>query len=307
MSAVAHGNFSGKRLVIFGAGYVGCEIARQAFAHGLQVTAVTRNPEKAAALQALGVTTVVADLADPGWHGRVAGEVDFALNCVSSGGGGLPAYERSYFLGMASILSWARISGAIGTLVYTSSTSVYPQDHGSTVDEKAELNREDDRPKVLADTEQLLVALADRTRRISAADRWFVLRLAGIYGPGRHHLLEQVRSGEVSGQGHHRLNLIHRDDICAAIWAAFAARPEIKNEIFNVADDGATKKSEVVEWLAAKAGVAAPRFTGEPLGGRRAVTPDRVITNGKLKQLLGWKPQYPSFREGYTALLAAPG
>jgi nucleoside-diphosphate-sugar epimerase len=267
---------------------------------------LTRNPEKAAALQALGVSTIIADLADPSWHGRVAGEANFALNCVSSGGGGIAGYERSYFLGMASILSWARLSGAIGTLVYTSSTSVYPQDNGVIVDETAELNRDDERPKVLADTEQLLVALADRTRRISAADRWFVLRLAGIYGPGRHHLLDQVRAGGVSGHGHHRLNLIHRDDICAAIWAAFRAPAEIKNEIFNVADDTPTKKSEIVEWLAAKAGAAAPRFTGEPATGRRAVTPDRVIANGKIKQALGWQPRYPSFREGYTALLAEP-
>jgi nucleoside-diphosphate-sugar epimerase len=133
------------------------------------------------------------------------------------------------------------------------------------------------------------------------------LRLAGIYGPQRHHLLDQLRAGEteVGGRGEHRLNLIHRDDIVAAVLTAFAAPEKIANETFNVADDGVATKADVMAWLAQKIGCPSPRFTGEGTAGRRAVTPDRVISNDKIKAVLGWRPRYGDFRAGYRPLLEA--
>ncbi len=274
----AHGFFRGKRLVIFGAGYVGGELARQALARGLRVTTLTRNEEKAAALAALGAEAIVADLAGEAWHGRIAGGAEFVANCVSAGGGGLEGYRRSYIEGMASILAWARARGAAGTLVYTSSTSVYPQDGGVTVDEAAPTEGAGERAQLLLEAERQLRALEET----ALCSRWFILRLAGIYGPGRHHLLEQVRAGEMAGRGDHHLNLIHRDDIVAAMWAAFGVPPVVANEIFNVADDGAALKGEITAWLAAQLGLPAPRFTGEPAAGRRTVAPDRIIAYTKI-------------------------
>ena len=298
MSADAHGNFSGKRLVLFGCGYVGSEVARQAMRRGLRVTALTRNEAKAAALRAEGAEVIVADLAGDSWHGQIEGRADFVVNCVSSGGGGLDGYRRSYVDGMASVLAWAATRGAAGTLVYTSSTSVYPQGGGMRVTETASTDGTGDRAQLLVATEHALRS------SVGACGRRFVLRLAGIYGPERHHLIDQVRAGEVAGRGDYRLNLIHRDDICAAVWAAFGAPPTIGDEIFNVADDGPTAKGEIAQWLAGRLGVAPPRFTGEPLTGRRAVTPDRVIANEKLKRALAWRPMFPTFREGYENLLS---
>ncbi len=303
MDKDVHGFFHRKRLVVFGAGYVGGELARQALARGMQVTTLTRNAGQAAALAALGAEAIVADLAGDAWHGRIAGGAEFVANCVSSGGGGLDGYRRSYVEGMASILAWER--GAAGTLVYTSSTSVYPQDGGVTVDETAPTEGAGERARLLLEAEAQLRASEktdDPTTR-----RWFILRLAGIYGPGRHHLLEQVRAGEMGGRSDYHLNLIHRDDIVAAMWAALGAPPSVANEIFNVADDGAAAKGEIVAWLAAQLGVPAPRFTGGPAAGRRAVTPDRVIANTKLKTRLGWQTRYPTFREGYREILTANG
>lgn len=301
MIADAHGNFSGKHLVILGAGYVGTAIAREAVGRGMRVTALTRNPTKAAALRESGITVVTADLADAGWHAHIEGGAEFVLNCVSSGGGGVAGYVHSYLRGMESVLVWMRRGAPVGTLVYTSSTSVYPQDGGVRVDENAPTEGSGDRVKLLLETENLVRTAVET----GICKRWFVLRLAGIYGPGRHHLLEQVRTGEVSGRGDYHLNLIYRDDIAAAIWAVFGAREEARNQVFNVADDGATTKDVITEWLAMKIGVPRPRFTGEASVGRRAVTPDRIITNTKLRLMLGWQPRYPSFREGYTAILSA--
>jgi nucleoside-diphosphate-sugar epimerase len=300
MDTDTHGFFRGKRLVIFGAGYVGGELARQALARGLQVTTLTRNAERAAALAVLGAEVIVADLEGEAWHGRIAGGAEFVANCVGAGGGGLAGYRRSYVEGMASILAWARARGEAGTLVYTGSTSVYPQDGGVTVDETASTEGAGERAQLLLEAERQLRA-PEKTGGLAnrPCQRWFILRLAGIYGPARYHLLKQVRAGKMAGRGDYHLNLIHRDDIVAAMWAAWGAPPEVANEIFNVADDGAALKGEVASWLAAQLGVRPPRFTGEPAPGRRTVTPDRIIANTKLKTLLGWRPRYPSFREGY--------
>ena len=270
----------------------------------MKVRVLTRNPQKAAALRAQGVDVVVADLASDEWHRSFSGETDFVLNAVSSGGGGLEGYRRSYVAGMQSILRWAEAGAQIGTFVYTSSTSVSPQDGGVVVNETASTEGVGELPRVLLEAEKLLSDFAgDRTRN-HAPQRRFILRLAGIYGPDRSHLVDQVRSGTVSGKPENRLNLAHRDDIAAAIWAAFEAAPSIEGGVFNVADDGAASKAEIVNWLAAEIGLPPPTFTGAPVAGRRAITPDRIIDNAKLKAVLGWKPQYPTFREGYKNRLA---
>jgi nucleoside-diphosphate-sugar epimerase len=291
-------SLSGKRLVIFGCGYVGAAVARWAATAGLRVTALTRNPAAAVLLRELELETVVADLATDHWHDKIAPTPEFALNCVSAGGGGIAAYRHSYVEGMGSIMTWAQARGPVGTFVYTSSTSVYAQGSGMMIDETVPATGTSDRAQLLLAAESKLTSSA------GACTRWFVLRLAGIYGPGRHHLLEQVRAGEVSGTGEHHLNLIHRDDIASAIAACFSAPAEIGNDVFNVADDGRATKAEIVTWLAAELGLAAPRFTGGPSGGRRTVTPDRVISNAKIKAVLGWTPRYSTFREGSASLLS---
>jgi nucleoside-diphosphate-sugar epimerase len=291
-------DFSGRHLVILGCGYVGMAVAAVAAGRGARVTALTRNPATAAELGARGIATVVADLADDGWHRRIDGPADFVLNCVSSGGGGLEGYRRSYVDGMAATAAWTRRIGFAGTIVYTSSTSVYPQDGGVVVDEDAPTA-----PAGAGDRAALLLE-AETRLRAAVCGRWFVLRLAGIYGPGRSHLVDQVRAGEVSGAGGHRLNLIHRDDIVAAVMAAFGAPPECRNQVFNVADDAPARKADVAAWLAERLGVAVPRFTGAPVAGRRAITPDRIISNARLKGALGWAPRHPSFREGLASLLS---
>lgn len=289
----------GKRLVIFGCGYLGTAVAREALAMGMCVDALTRNPERAAELAGLGVGTVVADLAENSWHGCIAPGPEFVLNCVSSGGGS-NGYRQSYVDGMQSILAWARCGGA-GTFVYTSSTSVYPQTGGICVDETASTEGAGENGRTLIEAESLLKNAGP------VCGRWFILRLAGIYGPGRHHLLDQIRAGaaEIAGSGGHRLNLAHRDDIVAAIWAAFTSPAHVRDRIFNVSDDAPATKAEVVQWLAARVCRMPPGFSGG-LASRRSgfgEPLDRLVGNDRLKADLGWRPKYPSFREGYTNVL----
>ena len=293
---------TGKRLVIFGCGYVGSALARAAVAAGASVEALTRNPEKAAVLRAAGLArVVVADLAADVWHGQIAGAADFVVNCVSSGGP--DAYRQSYVGGMQSVLAWAAKGAApVGTLVYTSSTSVYPQGGGMVVDETAPAEGATPNGSIIRESEMLLQHAPE-----SAVRRHFILRLAGIYGPGRHHLLDQLRAGAgpLGGGGAHRLNLAHRDDIVTAILACLGAPAGLKNDIFNVADSAPALRAEVVGWLAGRLGRPAPGFDGSATTRRGgAPMPDRIISNARIQKVLGWRPQYPDYRAGYEKLLS---
>lgn len=290
------------RLAVFGAGYVGGALVRRALADGWRVVALTRNAATAAELRAAGAEVVVADLAGGAWWDapELAGGAERVAVTVAAGGGGAAGYRRSYVDGLRSVVSWGRRvkarGGVAGRLIYTSSTSVYPQDGGLRVTEADAVGGEAETTRMLVEAERIAGEWAGATNAGVV-----VLRLAGIYGPGRVHLVEQVRSGEVSGRAESHLNLVFRDDVVSAMEAAWERGGGA--EVFNLADEGAATKGEVVAWLAERLGVPMPRFTGLPAGGRRAVTPDRIIDASRARELLGWRPRWPSFREGYAEVL----
>jgi nucleoside-diphosphate-sugar epimerase len=295
-------SLAGKRLVIFGCGYVGSALARAALAAGASVEALTRNPAKAATLQAAGLAkVVVADLTSADWHGQIAGGADFVVNCVSSGGP--ENYRQSYVGGMQSVLAWAeRGPASVGTLIYTSSTAVYPQGGGAVVDESVPAEGGTPNGAIIRESEILL-----QQARPQVVRRHFILRLAGIYGPGRHHLLDQLRAGlaVLGGSGDHRLNLAHRDDIVSAILACLTALAATGSDIFNVADSVPARRAEVVAWLAERLGRPVPGFDGTTASRRSgAPMPDRIISNARIQRVLGWQPRYPDYRAGFENILS---
>jgi len=293
---------TGKRLVIFGCGYVGRAVAQWGLRDGAAVTGVTRNPETVRKLEAEGIPAVRAELSSADWHRDVPGGAEFVLYSAAGGGRGISGYQQSYIAGMRSVLDWAR-QDPVGTLVYTSSTSVYGQDDGEVVDETMPANADSPSAAILREAESLV---AESSKGSVAARRWFILRLAGIYGPGRHHLLDQIRAGAPAPgrDPSHRLNLIHRDDIVGAIGAAFLAPESVRDEIFNVCDDDPVTRGEIVDWLMSRVGrTAAAARDGDGSGGSPRPVRNRTFSNKKLKSLLRWKPRYPGFRDGYRQIL----
>jgi nucleoside-diphosphate-sugar epimerase len=207
-----------RRLIILGCGYVGREVARRAGEAGWAVEALTRNPAKAARLRdELGLRVVEGDLAASSWHDALDPADATVVNCVSGGGGGEAGYARSYRDGMRSLVAWAR-QGPPRVVVYTGSTSVYPQTGGEWLD--------DDAPTAASTPLNALLLEAEAVLREAVTEGLLpaatVLRLAGLYGPGRHHLIEQVRAreAELPGFGDYHLNLLHRDDAAAAVLLA---------------------------------------------------------------------------------------
>jgi nucleoside-diphosphate-sugar epimerase len=293
-------------VVIFGCGYVGTALAEALLAAGVRVGALTRNAATAQQLRDLGVQqVVVADLDSEVWHAQLSASYAAVVNCVSSAGGGIDGYRKSYLDGQRSILKWAA-GRAIRAYLYTSSTSVYPQDDGQWVDETADTRGAPETGQVLLASERLLTDAA------SSFDCWYVFRLAGIYGPDRHYLLDLLHSGAavIPGSGDYFLNLIHRDDIVRAIGTALANPSPQHSGIYNVADSAPSTKARLAQWLADALGIAPPRFDPKAVSSRlqrrggRMVS--RQISSAKLIESLAWTPRFQDFRDGYRALLADP-
>lgn len=289
------------RIVILGCGYVGTAVAVEGLRRGWSVWVLSRNQATLDELASKGVHTVAGDLADTAWHARMPDQPDLVLNCVSSGRRGLEGYQHSYVDGQQSVVAYCRAAKA-GCIIYTSSTSVYTQTGGEWVGEA------DVQVATLPATAQLLLEAERILLHAGLHARTYVLRLAGIYGPGRHRLLDQVVNGDVqAGSGEAYLNLVHRDDIVSAIYQAFGSNTQ--GGVFNICDGDPHPKRAIVRWLADRLGLPPPVFDAslqQERGARRSAgstPPNRRVSNASARAVLGWQPLYTSFREGYASLL----
>lgn len=189
----------------------------------------------------------------------------------------------------------AAYGGAIGKVPwigYLSSTGVYGDTRGAWVDESA--------------------APAGRRDGRNAADlAWQALgarvfRLPGIYGPGRA-MFDRLRSGQA-----HRIDApgqvfsrVHVDDIVAGVLAATACGPA---GVYNLADDLPAPQNRVIEYACGLMGLPLPPLKrvddpGLSPAARAFYGENRRVANSKAKRMLGWRPLYPTYREGLAAVL----
>ncbi len=294
---------SNAKCLVLGCGYVGTAVARRWLAEGKEVWGVSRNQETLSRIRAGNFHAIVAEVDSGEWHTQVPSTPDVVLNCVSSAGGGLDGYRKSYLEGNRSLLEWSR-RGEPRKIIYTGSTAVYPFSDGR------EVREEDAGGEDLADTGALVL----ESERMLLEDehlgpRATVLRLAGIYGPGRHYLLDQLRRGDrvLPGRGDYFLNLIFLDDIVTAITAV-AESGNSRGRSYNVSDGNPATKTEIVHWLADKLGIPAPTFDPDASGGRRmrinraGSSPNRHVRIERIQNEIGWNPQFPTFREGFRRI-----
>jgi nucleoside-diphosphate-sugar epimerase len=237
-----------------------------------------------------------ADITDPASLAALPKSLDWVVHCVSASRAGPGAYERVYLAGTRNLLN--RLAGAVGAkLVYTSSTSVYGQNDGSWVTEESDTAPTAPAGVTLLETEQLVLE-ASRNGIVPG----LVLRLAGIYGPGRDYWrrLFLESNGQLDGEGHRFLNMIHRDDVMGAVLAAL--EHGAVGEVYNVVDNEPVSQRDLFRWLSEKLGRSAPQ-PGPPRDAarKRGVTSKR-ISNQKLRMQLGYRLKYPTFRDGYTTL-----
>ncbi|HVY33996.1 MAG TPA: SDR family oxidoreductase [Caulobacteraceae bacterium] len=283
------------QLLIFGYGFTGRTLARRLLPKGWTVCAAVRRPEVRAAAEADGVKAV--DAADMGALGDAAAGADAVLITAPPSSVGCPGIATL----SPALTSAIRKPSWVG---YLSTTGVYGDREGRWVFETSATNAHS----------------VEGARRVAAEQDWrnlgeetgvpvAIFRLPGIYGPGRSPL-DRVRDGTA-----HRLvkpgqvfSRIHVEDLAAGLEASMA-RPR-PGAIYHLCDDEPAPSDVVTAFAAELIGKAPPpeqpyddqaaspalrRFYGE----------NKRVSNALAKSELGWRPAFPSYREGLRAVLEA--
>jgi nucleoside-diphosphate-sugar epimerase len=251
----------------------------------------------AAALRPLadaGATPLALDLSAPGAARLIPPDVEAIVACQSSSTGTAEAYRAAYVAANRALLEGAARNGA-RAFVYTGSTGVFGQRDGGDVTEQSATAPSGPTGEVLAEAERtVLEAAAQGTRAC-------VLRLSGLYGPGRTGILGRVRAGRLAlGPGDDAwMNFCHRDDAVAFVVAALL-RGE-PGRVYHGSDASPSRRRDVVEWIAGRLGIPPPRAEGAPPPG-----PNRRIRSEWSREALGVELRYPSFREGLQEAVKPP-
>lgn len=190
-------------------------------------------------------------------------------------------------------------------LVYMSTTGVYGDAGGATVDEEQPPRATTDRARARLDAETAVREWCE-----SRGVEWVVLRVPGIYGPGRLPL-ERIRRGDPvivepeAGPG----NRIHVDDL-AGVCVAAATLPAARNRVYNVGDGNHASSSAYFNAVARLAGLPAPPAVSREEA-RRSLSPaawsyladSRRVDTTRMREELGVKIRYAELEDGIRASL----
>lgn len=291
MSGVApHG-----RLFCFGLGYCACRLAGRLEAQGWTVAGTARTVDDGArAVPAPPFHRFARDhpLVSPA--AALAGATHLLISIPPDDEGDPVLDVHAGDLAALPDLRW------VG---YLSTTGVYGDRGGGWVDEQDALRPTGERGRRRVAAE---AAWRDFGRRAGVPLHCF--RLAGIYGPGRS-ALDAIRSGRAQridkpGQVFSR---IHVADVAATLTASMA-RPN-PGAAYNVCDDDPAPPAEVIAYAAELLGVAPPPvepFETASLSpmARSFYDDNKRVSNRRIKEELGVRLLYPSYRDGLRALLA---
>lgn len=277
-------------LLIFGGGYLGRTVARVA---GGPALATSRDPARRDQLAQAGLTPVDPEDADA--LAEAVSRARAILITAPPDATGCPAAR--------ALVPALTAAGAYPDWIgYVSTTGVYGDRAGRWVFEDGALN----------------AATLEAARRVRAEREWFdigrgmgltvqVFRLPAIYGPGRS-VLDRLRDGTARlvrkpGQ---IFNRIHVADAAGGLLASMA-RPR-PGGVYNLTDDVPAPADVVTAWAAQRLGLPPPpevEWTDPSVSDamRRFYLDSKRVSNARAKAELGWRPAYPSFREGLEAVL----
>ena len=278
-------------VLIIGCGYVGSALGAALAGEGHLVWGMRRNTENLPeSIKPLG-----ADVHDKYLSDFLPEGLDFIFYTLSSGGGGETGYRAAYADGPRNLIEAIDKKGeSPKRIFFTSSTAVYAQTDGRWVDEESPTQPTHYSGRILLEGERTL---------LESNHPATILRLAGIYGPGRTRLIDSVRAGRAeSHTGPHRFtNRIHRDDCAGALFHLM--QMDAPDEIYVGVDDAPADRREVMNWLADRLGVPHPRETsaGKAVSTRAAT--NKRCSNARLKAA-GYRFLYPSYWEGYAEMIA---
>ena len=276
-------------ILIAGCGDVGSRLASQLLVENWAVYGLRRSVSRLPA-GVIGVAGNLFEAARPDSWPTTA--IDYLVYSAAASDHDEAGYRIAYIQGLRNVLSWLEQCGQKpNRLLFVSSSSVYGQQNGEWVDETSPAEATGYSGRIMLEAEQLALHSG-----ISAS----VVRLTGIYGPGREWLLTQVRQGyRVVTEPPLYANRIHADD-AAGLLACLLQADKLGvalDDYYIGVDDAPAPLAEVVGWLREYLGVtewaddASVRRTGS-----------KRCSNARARAV-GWVPRYPSYREGYAAIL----
>jgi nucleoside-diphosphate-sugar epimerase len=308
-----------KVFVAGASGAMGHQLVPRLVAAGHAVVGMTRTPAKREALVALGAEPVVADALHPEQVAEAvqAAQPDVIVHELTSIATlDMRHFDRDFALtnrlrteGTDNLLAAGRVVG-VPRFVAQSYTGWPYARTGAAV------KREEDPfdPVPAREMRQSLAAIRHLEDAVVGAD-WtegVVLRYGGFYGPGtsmapggEQYEMVRKRRYPVIGSGAGVWSFVHIGD---AADATLLAIEHGRKGVYNIVDDDPAPVSDWLPALAATLGAPkpwrVPRFIGRLAAGEAGVvmmTEVRGASNGKAKRALGWRPQHPSWREGFAA------
>jgi len=289
------------RILIAGCGYVGTALGLALVERGEEVVALRRRSEGLPR----ELEAVTADLCSPATLERIAEPFDAVFYTAAAESGDDEGYRRAYVEGLSNLIAVVERSPAPRRLFLCSSTRVYPQTGGEWIDEDSPTAAIDFRSHRLLEGEALATGAPFATT---------IVRLAGIYGPGRDRLLRRLLEGAplAAGNSQRYTNRIHRDD-CVGILLHLLDLQDPADLYLGV--DGEPSRLETMQrWLRARVsdegqGAGSDSGTVPPSPREGAVAPppaepasNKRCSNARLVAT-GYEYRFPTFREGYAALL----
>jgi nucleoside-diphosphate-sugar epimerase len=280
--------------LIIGCGYLGRRVARRWIDDGHRVAALTRSAAHAAAFRAEGIEPVLGDVTRPESLQALAAIPALTTVLYSVGHDRNSGDSRRDVLvgGLKNVLAALPQHGIC--FVHISSTSVYGQTGGEWVDETSVCQPSRENGRVCLEAEQTVREFFQTRAAALVCDRVYILRLAGIYGPGRLlRRIEQVRSGEpLEGNPEAYLNLIHVDDAVSAVRACELRQDT--GDTYLISDDQPVRRREYYGALAELLGAPQPTFAANI----DATQLNKRCSNARLRRELRIKLLYPTIREG---------
>lgn len=276
-----------ERILLAGCGDLGMRVAQRLLARGDEVFALRRRLPQAASD---GIRWLCGDLADPASLRGLPDGVTRLVYLPAPDRRDEDAYRAVFAQGPRHLLD-ALGTTALRRVVFVSSSAVYGEHAGAWVDEDTPVDPRGFNGRILLDAEHWLARQAPTA----------VLRLAGLYGPGRTQLLERLRGGRAMAPRAvpHWANRIHVDDAAAAV-VHLLDLPDV-DPVYLGVDDTPLPLHVLYDHLAALLGAPAPADGSAPAG-----VGSKRLRNARLRAQ-GWAPRWPDARDGYAALLDEEG
>ncbi len=276
-------------ILIAGCGYIGTALGLHLARLGHRVWGLRRETSDLPS----PLRPLTADLTNPETLQALPAKIDTVFYTVSPDHSDEAGYRAAYIDGLQNLLDILKPQEQQPRIFYTSSTAVYAQQFGEWVDESSPTTPEYFSGRCLLEGEQYL---------LHSGFPATVVRLGGIYGPGRTRLIQKVREGNAIYQnGPPRYtNHIHRDDCVGALTHLMML--EKPDSLYLGVDNEASERRELLYWLAKELDAPQPRCDVSPSRERRQVRNNKRCKNTKLINS-GYQFRYSTYREGYGELV----